>query len=315
MFIKEPKQKILVSFSGGETSAFMINWLLKNKPEYDLKFIFANTGEENEETLIFVKKCAEFFNIDITWVEYDDTITGEIIEDYSNAKGGYKIVDFDTAYRSHDPIEISNGWQNHPFRKYIRKFGIPNPQNMSCTRELKERPINRYMADFGWKPSEYDKAIGIRADELNRVGNHYYPLIKLHITKPMVNAFWEKMPFRLELKGWMGNCKVCWKKSIRKLITIARYHPEWFAFFKIMEDEYGDYLKPEREKQRPKISFPIRFFRENKSVEDIFVMAKDTSIEDAVDDRLDTNYQMSIYHDGTELDIVSGCVESCNAFN
>lgn len=299
--IKNPKNKILVSFSGGETSAYMINWLLKNKPEHEYKFVFANTGEENEETLIFVQQCAEFFNIDITWVQYE--------------RLGFKEVNFETAYRSHDPEEIKNGWPNHPFRKYIQEFGIPNMQNMSCTRELKEYPINRYMSANGWKPSGYDKAIGIRADELDRVGNLYYPLLKIMATKQMINAFWSKMPFRLKLKGWMGNCKVCWKKSIRKLITIARYHPEWFAFFKVMEDEFGDYLKEGREKQRDNIVFPIRFFRENKSVAEIFEMAKDESIEDAKDDSVDINYQMSIYHDGTELDVVSGCVESCNAFN
>lgn len=300
--IRNPKQQIMVSFSGGETSAYMINWLLKNKPDHDYKFVFANTGEENEETLIFVQKCSEFFNIDITWVEYCDI-------------KGYKEVDFNTAYRSHDPKEIANGWQNHPFRKYIRKFGIPNLQNLSCTRELKEYPINRYMSANGWKPSMYDKAIGIRADELNRIGNFYYPLVLIDITKEVVNAFWSLMPFRLKLKGWMGNCKVCWKKSIRKLITIARYHPEWFAFFKIMEDEYGNYLSSGREPSRENIVFPIRFFRENKSVVDIFEMAKDLSIEDAKDDSLDTNYQVSIYYDGTELDVVNGCVEACNAFN
>lgn len=171
------------------------------------------------------------------------------------------------------------------------------------------------MSENGWKPSMYDKAIGIRADELDRVGSYYYPLVKIDVTKQLINAFWEKMPFRLNLKGWEGNCKVCWKKSIRKLITIARYFPERFAFFKIMEDEYGDFLKEGREKQRENIEFPIKFFRENKTVEDIFRMATDPSIEDAKDDSLDTNYQISIYHDGTDLDVVNGCVESCNAFN
>jgi hypothetical protein len=301
MMVKFPKQKILVSFSGGETSAYMINWLLKNKPDYEYKFVFANTGEENEETLLFVKQCAEFFGIIIHWVEYCDV-------------NGYKEVNFETAYRSHDVNEISNRWKNHPFRKYINRFGIPNLQDISCTRELKEYPINRYMSANGWKRSMYDKAIGIRADELDRVGKYYYPLLKINATKEMVNAFWAKMPFRLNLKGWEGNCKVCWKKSIRKLITIARYYPERFAFFKIMEDEYGNKISNSR-KNNPNVILPIRFFRGNKSVEDIFEMSKDLSIQDAVDDTKNINYQISIWHDGTELDIMNGCVESCNAFN
>lgn len=302
MIVKEPKHKILVSFSGGETSAYMINWLLKNKPTNDYKFVFANTGEENEQTLLFTKQVGDFFNIPITWVEYCDM-------------EGYKEVSYETAYRSHDKEEIKNLWQNHPFRKFIRKYGIPNIANPACTRDLKQYPINRYMSKNGWKPSMYDKAIGIRSDELDRVGSYYYPLIKIDATKPMINAFWEQMPFRLQLKGYEGNCKVCWKKSLRKLITIARYNPERFAFFKIMEEEYKNFLPKSREKAREKIQFPIGFFRENKTVSQIFEMAKDLSIEDAIDDSLNTNYQTSIYHDGTELDVVNGCVESCNAFN
>ncbi|MEZ4908987.1 MAG: hypothetical protein R2771_15415 [Saprospiraceae bacterium] len=83
----------------------------------------------------------------------------------------------------------------------------------------------------------------------------------------------------------------------------------------MIEDEYGNYLKEGREKSRENIVFPIIFFRGNKSVDDIFKMAKDILIEDAKDDSLDTCYQMSIYQDGNELDVINGCVESCNAFN
>lgn len=72
MLIKEPKENVLCSFSGGETSAYMINWLLKNRPDLNIKFVFANTGEENEETLVFVNECAKYFGIDIIWIEYDD---------------------------------------------------------------------------------------------------------------------------------------------------------------------------------------------------------------------------------------------------
>lgn len=295
--IKQPKQNILISFSGGETSAFMMQHILNNYQNHNIEVVFANTGEENEATLEFVNKWSEFLNVKVTWLEYE--------------RLGFKVVDFKTAYRSHDKKEIANKWQNHPFRKYISTFGIPNLQNMTCTRELKEYVINRYLSSIGWTASKHTKAIGIRADEIDRIGKHWYPLVKLGIVKQMVNAFFAKMPFRLGLKGYEGNCKTCWKKSFRKLVTIARYNPHWFAFMRQMEIEFEEFVRPTR---KEKIKPPIRFFRGNKTVEDIFEMAKDESIINAVDDSLDTDYQISMWHDGTELDISNGCTESCEVF-
>ena len=133
------------------------------------------------------------------------------------------------------------------------------------------------------------------------------------ITKLMINAFWSKMAFRLQLKGYQGNCKTCWKKSFRKLATLATEKPETFAFFRQMEKEYGEYL-PEGRKQNDNIRLPIRFFRNDKTVDDIFEIPKQQGFEKATDDSINTKYQTSILHNGTELDITNGCVESCEVF-
>ncbi len=295
--MKQPKHKILMSFSGGETSAYLLAWLLKNYPKNDIKVVFANTGEESEETLTFVKKCGDYFKVNITWLEYE--------------RLSFKIVNFNTAYRSHNPKEIANKWQNHPFRKYIKTFGIPNIENSTCTRELKEYIINRYLSSCSWKPSTHTKCIGIRADEIDRVGKYWYPLVHLGITKPMINYYWNNMPFRLNAKGYEGNCKVCWKKSFRKLITLARHKPEWFDFTKQMELEYQFFVK---ETYKHRVKPPIRFFRENKTVNDIFKMAKNKSIKDAANDNTIIDYQKSLFHDEIELDISNGCTESCEVF-
>jgi len=299
--VKNPKKNILISFSGGETSAYMLQYILRNYPNHNIKIVFANTGEENEATLIFAKRCQQYFNCEIIWLEYE--------------RLSFKIVDFETAYRSHDPIEIENKWQNHPFRKYISHFGIPNQQNKTCTRDLKEYIINRYLSSIGWTDSKYTKAIGIRIDEIDRLGKLWYPLAMLGITKPMINQFWNKMPFRLELKGYEGNCKTCWKKSIRKLVTIARENPSRFDFFKQMELEFGNYVSDGIKDRLENIQFPINFFRDNKSVDDIFEMAKDKSIKNAIDDSTIVDYQINLWHDGTELDISNGCSESCEVFS
>lgn len=49
---------LIVSFSGGRTSAYMAYILKRDySQEYNMRFVFMNTGEEREETLIFIDRC------------------------------------------------------------------------------------------------------------------------------------------------------------------------------------------------------------------------------------------------------------------
>ena len=49
------KKRVLISISGGRTSAMMAYLIKKAYGHiYDLVFIFANTGREKEETLVFL---------------------------------------------------------------------------------------------------------------------------------------------------------------------------------------------------------------------------------------------------------------------
>lgn len=54
------KKKLLISFRGGRTSAYMA-WFLTHKWEYrdryEICVVFANTGKERPETLKFVDSC------------------------------------------------------------------------------------------------------------------------------------------------------------------------------------------------------------------------------------------------------------------
>lgn len=82
--IKNPKQNILVSFSGGETSGYMLQHIITKYSNHNIEVVFANTGEENEETLEFIEKCSKVWNVKVTWLEYE--------------RLGFKVVDFKTAY-------------------------------------------------------------------------------------------------------------------------------------------------------------------------------------------------------------------------
>tara|TARA_R110000782_G_scaffold234646_1_gene320723 strand:- start:49 stop:969 length:921 start_codon:yes stop_codon:yes gene_type:complete len=305
--IRKPEKKILVSFSGGETSAYMINYLLLKYPTHKYKFVFMNTGEENEETLIFVNKCQEYFNIDVVWLEFDVKYN----------KPSFKIVDFNSAYRSHLKGEKESGYLNHPFHKLIKKYGIPSIKAPFCSSRLKGDVLWRYMSSIGMrKRKEYTLAIGIRSDEMDRCGNYWYPLVIADVTKPIVNTFWSKMPFRLQLKGYEGNCKTCWKKSFRKLATIYKENPRHYDFFKEMENKFTNIpitRKDHKTGLYKTINPPFKFFRDLNLTDDIAKMSKE-NFETPLDDSRNNNYQHSILHDGTELDSTNGCIESCDVF-
>lgn len=294
--LTEQYNKLLISFSGGETSAYMTQELFKQFTGWkEMIVVFANTGQENEATLQFVDKCDKHFGWNVVWVEAE--------VNHENRKGTrHKIVTFETASR--------NG---EPFKQVIAKYGIPNIATPHCSRELKRAPIKSYAKSIGWK--DYKTAIGIRADEIDRISENatkeklYYPLVKFGVTKPSVNRFWRDMPFRLDLKGYEGNCKVCWKKSLRKLMTIAVENPVAFNFFEQMENEYGNFIPPTRQ-HNEFVKPPIRFFRKNLSVADIKLMSENY-FEKAMDDSKNTvEFQQLVL----DLDVAHGCIESCEVF-
>jgi hypothetical protein len=297
------KKKLLVSFSGGETSAYMAQWLWSNKQdEFDMVFVFANTGQENEETLVFVDQCAKHFGFPVYW-----------IEGISNKKVGVgttsKVVDFHSADR-----------EGKVFESFISVYSIPNQANPQCTRELKAVPINHFARKvLGW--SKFYTAIGIRSDEADRINSRardlrlIYPLINkdfIPSTKQHVNLFWENQPFRLQLKGYQGNCKWCWKKSLRKLEKIAFEAPEKFDFPIKMEEKYGNYFPEHKVEimnmEGREVPRNITFFREKRSAKQILESAKDHKI---IDDSQYRGIQLTI--DSNELDLVGG--ESCEVYS
>lgn len=288
------RRLLLVSFSGGETSAYMAKMLIDNYSDvFDLFFVYANTGKEREETLEFIDKCDKSFNMKLVWVE---AVTNPEYGKGVNAK----IVDFKTASR--------NG---EPFKQMIAKHGIPNVENGFCTRELKDYTIRSYCRSIGLKNNDYQIAIGIRSDEIDRVNpnrkklNLFYPLVELRrTTKPEINSFWSDMPFRLELKSYEGNCDFCFKKSDRKLLTIAKENPNILKWWADIENEFSMY-NPRNANP------PFRFFRKNRETKWFLDNSVDF-IKLSTDEKLTIVYQAALF---TELDYSGSCEESCLPFN
>lgn len=140
---------LVISFSGGKTSAFMSAMLFDLFAHREKVVVFANTGLEHEKTLQFVHDCDRAWGLNVVWVEAE-------VNDEHGVATTHRIVDFDTASR--------NG---EPFERMIEKYGIPNVSYPHCTRELKQRPIHSYVKSLGW--AEYETAIGIRSDEIHRI--------------------------------------------------------------------------------------------------------------------------------------------------
>jgi hypothetical protein len=264
-------KNLLVSFSGGETSAFMAQYLNNHYEEFgyeNIVFVFANTGLENDETLEFVERCDKHFQLGVQWIEAEP-----IMQD--NIGTSFYRTDFDYADR--------NG---KPFEKVIAKYGIPNKAAPHCSRELKSVPIRKFGKEW-YNGEKYHTAIGIRKDEWDRMNEKaeqlgiIYPLIfkgMIPTNKAMVNFFWKSMPFRLELKGYQGNCATCWKKSDNKLYQIAKENPKAFDFMAKMESKYGSYIPEARllnlQKEGKEIPETITFFRGNKTAIDILNNSK-----------------------------------------
>lgn len=244
--------------------------------------VFANTGQEDERTLIFVHWLDREYDLDVVYVEAE-------VDPRQGMATTFRIVNFATANRD-----------GAVFEAVIAKYGIPNASYLHCNRELKLRPIHAYAQSIGWEKGSYDTAIGIRADEIDRQNVNaardrlIYPLIKMGVTKDFVLRWWRQQPFDLNLPEHMGNCLWCWKKTERKHLTLAVERPEVFDFPARMEALYPFAGASD--------GTPRRFFRKNWTTLDIKARAR-LPFEPFVDGN---------HYDDPELDGSNGCSESCD---
>lgn len=295
----EAKMNLLISFSGGETSAYMAYRLLNDnavRANYnEVKVVFANTSQEHENTLEFVRACDQHFGFQTVWIE--------AVQQHGTRKSAsHRVVDYATACRDGSVYEDA-----------IKKYGIPNQAFPHCTRALKTTAIKSYTDSLGWKKGGFLTAIGIRSDEADRMSVNakemgiIYPLVsQFPMTKPLVNQWWDGQPFRLNLTGYQGNCTWCWKKTFRKHYTLIKESPEIYDFPRRMEDKYA-LVGPEFERYHN--ARPRTFFRGNKSTEQLF---RDYA---ALQDFVPYHDENQVMPSQSPLDVGGGCGESCEVFS
>lgn len=237
-----PSGMIVVNFSGGRSSAYMLRRLMQEHggmlPDGWL-VLFANTGKEREETLVFVHDIEQKWGVPIIWLEYR-----YYPERKGRAKGheknSYAVVDFETASRNGEPFEqLIRG---HRF--------LPNQRYRFCTQELKVDTFSRYLvAEHGQKagraevkpkdgnpgkprtPNSWISLLGIRHDEPHRWSKRRgdpdidMPLFDWKVTKAEVQRFWKGQNFDLGIPSWQGNCDACFLKGKTTLVETFRQEP------------------------------------------------------------------------------------------
>lgn len=295
------KRKILVSISGGRTSAMMAALIKKlYGVTCEIIYVFSNTTREEEASLVFLDKVDKLFNLGVVWIE-------AVVHHGSRKSCTHKVVNFQTACRD-----------GSVFEEVIKKYGIPNTKFKHCTRELKTNPIKSYAkAVFGKYGKDYETAIGYRADEPKRINpekiktqKHLYILNDAGIKKADVAYFWSQQPFDLEISDYEGNCKLCLKKSKRKLLTTIVEKPEHTEWISNMEKKY-EQVKPKK-KQHDKT--PTRFFREGDSIHDLIEESK-FPFDKAVDRSRDiTGYNAAVQFQADMDYEDADCGSSCEPF-
>lgn len=248
----------VMMFSGGRTSAFLAKYIKENPKYENVIFVFLNTGKEREETLIFADRCDKEFGLNLIWLEAR-------VNSGSGNGTTYNMVDFKTASRNGEPFEAM-----------LEKYPLPNNMASNCTRELKQRPIDSYLRD-NFKDKKIIRVIGIRADEAHRKSIHaekervIYPLCdEIKVDSKFIRDWWGRQPFDLGLKDYEGNCDLCFKKSLKKRMTIVKENPKVAEWWDRMEKKYSSEKIP-------------RFdLRTNTSVEEIVELSK-TKFNKAVD--------------------------------
>lgn len=288
--MKLDNKNIFCSVSAGYSSVMMAIKLRDWFPDHNIINVMANTSKEREESLKFMDECDKHYNLDLVWVEakFHEEGIGTTPE----------VVSFETLK--------CNG---EIFEDGIKKFGIPSMGAKWCNRDMKKTPLKKY-ADNIFGLNNYSIAIGIRADEMDRVSKDYknnnifYPLLDNGITTKDRNRFWKDQPIQIKIPAFKGNCDLCFEKSNRKLMTILQEEPQLGDWWELMFNKYGKLTFENRPSYNMAIeeNNGMKFFRGYKTIEDLVKMAEQP-FSKATDEYI---YENDLFD--LEGDCGSGCV-------
>lgn len=257
-------------------------------PDHNIIYAMANTSKEDPESLNYMNKCVEYYDLEFNWIEAKFNKRGKGVD--------FNVVNYKDLKR--------NG---EIFEEGIKKLGIPCKINKWCNRDLKLIPLKKF-ADSIFGLDNYSIAVGLRADEMDRVlkayfkNNVFYPLLDKGIITKGRNKFWQNQPIQIGIPAFKGNCNKCFEKSNRKLMTIISEEIESDNWWGNMEKEYGKIPidgKPSYNSYAE--NGGMNFYRQNISIEDLVKMAK-KPFSKATDEYI---YENDLFDE--EGDCGSGC--------
>lgn len=201
----------IVSFSGGRSSAVLVDLAVKMMVEHGIhfKFIFMDTSAEHQKTYDFINKIVDHYKIDLVCLRVE--INPEL-----GRGNSYRVISLDECKPDYAV-----------FTAMLEKYGTPYIGGQFCTDRLKTTPYKKY-CDEHFGKNNYRTWIGIRADEPKRLRtkpNTKYLADICNYTKQDVLNFWHKMPFDLEIPEHLGNCVLCIQKSACKIALACRDEP------------------------------------------------------------------------------------------
>ena len=148
----------------------------------------------------------------------------------------YKFINDFEAHENIPIIRLKWNDTENPFTALLEKKNhkiIPNRVKRFCTDELKIKTSKRYLRALGVR--KFENFIGFRADEERRVLNRKFkfknvidkfPLYEKGINKSMINEYWTKKIYNLDIPSILGNCDLCFMKGKNAIISILASYPE-----------------------------------------------------------------------------------------
>lgn len=251
-------KNIMVTVSGGRSSAMSARHIQTSEKYKDFNklYVFANTGQEREETIDFLKNIVKHWGIELNIIE-------GVYSDVMGVGVGYKLVDFDTMSMNSEPFE---GVIMHKNKGIFD--GLPHSEAPYCSENLKTLPCKKF-ADEIFGVNNYIKSIGYRLEdmpkriswaEIKEDKTRIFPLLtdfEIPYGQRELNKWWSEQPFQLGIHGKFGNCELCWKKSDANLVDNIRFGVRSVEWWEKMEAKYGN-----------------TSFRSGKSIDDLVAMSK-----------------------------------------